>query len=69
LEPLLTSGKPCYLVAPDRLPDRDYTGGEVVRCVSMLQEQGLCLLPDQLAVIRIVQTLRKGKDNAEIAFG
>jgi iron complex transport system ATP-binding protein len=69
LEPLLASGKPCYVVAPDRLPDRDYTGGEVVRCVSQLQEQGLCLLPDQLAVIKLVQTLRRGKDNVETALG
>lgn len=67
LEPLLGFGKPCYLVAPDHLPERDYTGGEVVRCVYRLKEQGLRLLPDQLAVLKIVQTLRKEKDNAEIS--
>ncbi len=68
LETLLARGKKCYLVDPEHLPDRDYTGGEVARCVSGLQEQGLCLLSDQLAVLRIVHALRKGKGNAETAF-
>lgn len=69
LEPLLACGKRCYLVDPDHLPDRDYTGGEVVRCVFKLQEQGLRLLPDQLAVLRIIQNLRKEKGNVETALG
>jgi hypothetical protein len=51
------------------LPERDYTGGEVVKYISMLKKHGLQLLPDQLSVLQIVQTLRKEKSDVETALG
>ena len=39
----LHDGKPCYIVDAEHLPERDYTGGEVVQCISMLKKQGLQL--------------------------
>jgi iron complex transport system ATP-binding protein len=69
LEPLLADGKPCYIVDAEHLPERDYTGGEVVKYISMLKKHGLQLLPDQLSVLQIVQTLRKEKSDVETALG
>lgn len=69
LEPLLADGKPCYFVDAEHLPERDYTGGDVVQCISMLKKQGLHLLPDQLSVLQIVQTIRKEKSDVETALG
>jgi iron complex transport system ATP-binding protein len=62
LEPLLASGKACYIVDPNHLADRDYTGGEAVRTLSGLREQGLYPLPDQPAVLKIVDDIRKEKE-------
>ena len=69
LEPLLANGKHCYLVDPDHLAERDYTGGEVSRLVRQLQEKGLLSLPDQLGVLRTVQNLRKVKNSDKAALG
>ena len=69
LEPLLLSQKRCYLVDPDHLPERDYTGGQVVQLSSKLQEKGLLMLSDQLGVLRVVQDIRKEKEDAETALG
>ena len=69
LEPLLAKGKTCYLVDPDHLAERDYTGGEVIRLVQQLREKGLLVLPDQLGVLRTVQNLRKVKNSDKAALG
>ncbi len=69
LEPLLAMGKPCYLVDGERLAERDYTDGEVKFYAAQLQKQGLRMLPDQLSVLKIIQTLREGKDDGETALG
>lgn len=69
LEPLLAAGKRCFLVEPVCLPERDYTGGEAMRVVSSLKERGLALLPDQQAVLEVVQILRKEKNGAATEVG
>ncbi|MDN5366122.1 MAG: cobalamin transport system ATP-binding protein [Thermacetogenium sp.] len=69
LEPLLASGKRCFLINPGQLPERDYTGGTAMQIVEVLREQGLLFLPDQQAVLRIVQNYRKGDHGAETALG
>jgi iron complex transport system ATP-binding protein len=69
LEPLLAFGKLCYLIDPDHLTERDYTGGEASRLVGQLQEKGLLFLPDQLDVLRTVQNLRKVKNGDKAALG
>jgi iron complex transport system ATP-binding protein len=69
LEPLLDSGKPCYLIDPEHLAERDYTGGEVCCLIKHLQEKGLLVLQDQLAVLRVVQKLGKVKNDEKAALG
>ncbi|HAA89468.1 MAG: Hemin ABC transport system ATP-binding protein HmuV [Thermoanaerobacterales bacterium 50_218] len=69
LEPLLEAGKRCYLLNPEELPDRDYTEGQAIELVSSFKELGLKFLPDQQAIMRLLEEWGKEEDVLAPAAG
>ncbi|MGB9791960.1 MAG: heme ABC transporter ATP-binding protein [Thermacetogeniaceae bacterium] len=57
LEPLLEAGKRCYLVDPDHLAERDYSGADVAAIASRLFSKGLRCLSRQEDVFQVVKEL------------
>ncbi len=60
LEPLLEAGKRCYLVDPEHLVERDYSGAKVEAIAARLHSKGLIYLSGQEEVLRVVEGLSVG---------
>ncbi len=57
LEPLLDAGKRCYIVDPDHLAERDYSGAGVAALVEKLCSKGLRRLSKQEDVFNVLREL------------
>lgn len=65
LEPLLEAGKRCYLVDPEHLAERDYSGANAAAIAEKLFSKGLRSLPRQEDLLQVVKELSDSRSEGK----